>query len=270
MGAIVGDILGSRFENKNARMKNIVPVKELLHKSCRFTDDTVHTVAVAESLMVGDNLTEYLLKWSWRYLNAGYGAMFVKWMDSDSKEPYNSYGNGSAMRVSSIGYLPLEYKRIVELAKCSAEVTHNHPEGIKGVQAIAIATFMANNGYEKWNIKDAVLQGFYPNFVDTTLDEIRPVYSFDATCQGSVPQAILCFLESESYIEAIQLAISLGGDSDTLAAMAGSIAYAYYGEMPVDILNTCYNGILDSTVRKVVDDFDVWIDGLRNDLITFE
>lgn len=229
-GAMIGDMVGSRFEFDPIKTKDF----ELFTEESTFTDDTVMTVAVARALMSykkhgGDFkeiLIEQMLYLGNKHPHAGYGAMFSDFLHSDNPQPYGSYGNGSAMRVGPVGLYAESIEEALELAKQSAEVTHNHPEGIKGAQAIAVAVFLAKTGESKDYIRAYIHHYFYP--LDFTLDDIRESYSFDVTCQGSVPPAIVAFLESTSFEDAIRNAISLGGDSDTLAAITGSIAWSYY------------------------------------------
>lgn len=226
LGAAIGDVVGSRFEHHNYKGTDF----PFFTPDCTFTDDTVCTVAVAEWALNGfqDDLVAIMRKWGNKYPNAGYGGTFYHWLDPNvDPQPYNSWGNGSAMRVSAVGWLCDDLESVLALAKRSAEITHNHPEGIKGAQAVAAAIFLARTGESKEGIKTFIEQVFGYN-LDQTCDEIRPVYQFDVSCQGSVPQAIIAFLESDSFESAIRLAISLGGDSDTLAAIAGSIAEAFY------------------------------------------
>ena len=194
-----------------------------------------------------------------KYSGAGYGGMFIRWIFSDDPQPYNSFGNGSAMRASPCGLIAETLDEALELAKCSAEVTHNHPEGIKGAQAAAAAVFLAKHGSGKEDIRAYITEHFYP--LDFTLDEIRPTYRFDVTCQGSVPQAIEAFMESDSYEDTIRNAISIGGDSDTIAAIAGSIAWAYYGRNGIqsDMLAMQEQISLPEDLRAVVDAFDDFI-----------
>ncbi len=253
MGAIVGDIVGSVYEWHNIKTKKF----PLFRDDCSFTDDTVMTCAVAEAVINGghrDTFIDAMKKYGRMYPNAGYGTRFGAWLFSDDREPYNSFGNGSAMRVSPCawvmncgfcartGFWP---ERGRAIARLSAEVTHNHPEGIKGAMATADAIFMCryyfggfhgdyeqpiNDNPEKCkSLVKQYIEREYGYNLSRTLDEIRPGYRFDDTCQGTVPQAIIAFLESTDYEDAIRNAISLGGDSDTLAAIAGSIAEAAYG-----------------------------------------
>lgn len=230
-GAIVGDVIGSRFEGRNNKSKEF----DLFHPTCRFTDDSVMTAAVAASFLglneSFDDLEEALVlnmkDFGKLYPRAGYGPQFKKWIESKDSEPYNSFGNGSAMRVSACGHVGKSLEETLTLAERVASVTHNHPEGIKGAQAVAGAIFLARTGKNKEEIRQFVTDNFYN--LDFTLDAIRPSYQFDSSCQGSVPQAIVAFLEAEDFEDAIRNAVSLGGDSDTLAAIAGSIAEPFFG-----------------------------------------
>ncbi|MBQ8236806.1 MAG: ADP-ribosylglycohydrolase family protein [Oscillospiraceae bacterium] len=221
-GAIIGDIVGSRFENINYRHKNF----HLFSNYSCFTDDTAMTVAVAEALLTDGNFTAAMQKWGRRYPRAGYGGKFITWIFTPDPKPYGSWGNGSAMRVSPCALVAGSLEEALALAEKSAVVTHNHPEGIKGAKAVAAAVYMAKTGAGKAGIRRYIEENFYP--LDRTLDEMRPGYRFDASCQGSVPQAIQAFLESKDFEDAVRNAVSLGGDSDTIAAMAGSIAWGYY------------------------------------------
>ncbi|MGC8643127.1 MAG: ADP-ribosylglycohydrolase family protein [Isosphaeraceae bacterium] len=231
LGAIAGDIIGSVYEHHNIKWTRF----PLFRPLCRFTDDTVHTVALAESTLDGKSYGMLLKSYYRNYPHAGYGGMFHEWARSTSDRPYNSFGNGSAMRVSPVGFAYDSLDEVLLQAKRSAEVTHDHPEGIKGAQAIASAIFLARTGQDKEQIKSYLTQTFRYN-LERTLDEIRPAYDFNVTCQGSVPQAITAFLESSDFEDAVRKAISLGGDSDTIACMAGGIAQAYYGRVPEPIV----------------------------------
>jgi ADP-ribosylglycohydrolase len=229
-GAIIGDIVGSRFEFQGIKTKNFAFVTE----SCSITDDTGMTVAVANAILRSLEekkpfkrlLVKEMQRIGRSYPNLGYGGMFHSWIFSDNPEPYYSYGNGSAMRVSPCGLIAVTLEEAVSLARASAEVTHNHPEGIRGAEATAAAVFLAKSGYDKESIAGYIRDHYYP--LSKTLDQIRPTYGFDVTCQGSVPQAITAFLESTDYEDAIRNAVSLGGDSDTLGAITGGIAWAFY------------------------------------------
>ena len=232
-GALIGDIVGSKYEFNNIKTKDF----PLFSKGCSFTDDTVMTVAVARALINSQEkglefhaeLVAQMQSLGKRFAfpQCGYGSRFKAWLTSPDPKPYRSFGNGSAMRVSPCGLFADTLEEALFLAKASAEVTHNHPEGIKGAQAVAAAVFMAKTGKTKEQIKAYIEENFYR--LDFTLDAIRPAYAFDETCQGSVPQAIAAFLESVSYEDAVRNAVSLGGDSDTLAAITGSVAWSYYG-----------------------------------------
>nr|WP_105144696.1 ADP-ribosylglycohydrolase family protein [Streptococcus suis] len=230
-GAIVGDVIGSRFEGRNNKSKEF----DLFHPTCRFTDDSVMTAAVAASFLGLNELFDDLEKalvlnmkdFGKLYPRAGYGPQFKKWIESKDSDPYNSFGNGSAMRVSACGHVGKSLEETLDLAERVASVTHNHPEGIKGAQAVAGAIFLARTGKTKEEIRQFVTDHFYN--LDFTLDAIRPTYQFDSSCQGSVPQAIVAFLEATDFEDAIRNAISLGGDSDTLAAITGSIAEVFFG-----------------------------------------
>lgn len=232
-GAVIGDIVGSRYDYKNHKSKDF----DFFDRYCLYTDDTVCTVAVAKVLLDSkedysdlEALTiKYLKEFHDKYPDSGYGTSFDEWCKSDSLEPYNSWGNGSAMRVSACGWLGKSLKEVEELAERTASVTHNHPEGIKGAKAIAAAIYLALSKNSKEEIKEYIVSNYYPNAFDKTIDEIRPNYKFDVSCQGSVPIALQCFIESKDFEDAIRTAISVGGDSDTIAAMCGSIAEAYYG-----------------------------------------
>jgi ADP-ribosylglycohydrolase len=219
-----------------------------------FTDDTVLTVAVADRILHGKDYAATLKEYGRRYPNAGYGGMFYQWLYEPGSAPYKSYGNGSAMRVSPVGFAFNTIEEVLTEAQRSAEVTHNHPEGIKGAQAIASAIFLARTGKEKKEIA-GYIEGQFGYNLRQTLDEIRPSYHFDETCQGSVPQAIIAFLESTDYEDAVRKAVSLGGDSDTLACMAGGIAQAYYGRI-ADCIVREVRQILDEDLLTIVDEFN--------------
>lgn len=229
LGTIIGDLVGSRFEFNNIKSKNF----NLFDDNCSLTDDSYMTLAVCNAFLdhfrKGDDLREALVDnmqmMGRKYPNAGYGNGFKKWLLSENPAPYNSYGNGSAMRVSSVAYFYNNLDDVLKAAEISAEVTHNHPEGIKGAKAIAGCTFLARQGALKDEIK-SFAKGYYS--LDFKLDEIRDSYEFYAICQQSVPQAIVSFLEGNDYEDVIRNAVSIGGDSDTIAAMAGSIAEPFF------------------------------------------
>ncbi len=227
----------------------------LFSSKSNYTDDTVLTVAVADCIMNGKDYVEAFKEYGRKYPFAGYGGMFFKWIFSDSLLPYNSFGNGSAMRVSPVGFAFDTLQEVLDEAKKCAEVTHNHPEGIKGAQAVAAAIFLARQGENKDIIKKYVVSNFGYD-LDRTLAEIRPYYDFDVTCQGSVPEAIIAFLESGDYEDAVRKAISIGGDSDTIACITGGIAQAFYKKIPYSIINKA-RGILDRNLLRVIDSFTV-------------
>ena len=239
LGAIAGDIIGSIYEHRNIKTTEF----PLFHPHCRFTDDTVLTVALADSLLHGTRFGDLMKRYYWSYPHAGYGGYFHQWAQSEHSQPYNSWGNGSAMRVSPVGFAFDALEDVLEQAKQSAEVTHDHPEGIKGAQAVASAVFLARTGQSKEQIKNYVEMTF-DYHLDKPLDEIRETYEFHVSCQESVPQAIRAFLESDDFEDAVRKAISLGGDSDTIACMAGGIAQAYYRGVPETISHRVYE-ILD-------------------------
>jgi len=250
LGAIAGDIIGSVYEINNIKTKEF----PLFNPECRFTDDTVLTVAVADVLLNNGNYTEQFKNYCRRYPNAGYGANFGHWAMSDRTEPYNSWGNGSAMRVSAIGFAFNDLNSVLSEAKQSAEVTHNHPEGIKGAQATAIAIFLARTKKDKKLIK-SYIENTFGYDLDFSLDQIRPNYDFDVSCQGSVPQAIVAFLESTDFEDAIRNAISIGGDSDTIACITGGIAQAFYEGVPNAIAQQALS-ILDEPLRQMIEAFN--------------
>ena len=246
IGAIVGDIAGSRFEWHNRKTKRftLLRAKGESRHPCYFTDDTVMTLAVAEAIFKWrqngsgdyDDLSslavQMMQEFGRRYPRAGYGGAFRHWLYADNPQPYNSWGNGSAMRVSACGWAGQTLDEVKAMSRAVTEVTHNHPEGIKGAEATAVATFLARTGKSMEEIKEVVVRDYY--LLDFTLDEIRPGYEFDVSCQGSVPPALEAFFESTSFEDAIRNAISIGGDSDTIAAITGAVAGAYYG-VPEDI-----------------------------------
>lgn len=231
LGAIAGDIIGSIYEWNNIKRTDF----ELFSSKSRFTDDTVMTVAVADAILNNKGYVTVFKEYGRKYPDAGYGGAFKKWFMSDDMTGYGSFGNGSAMRVSPVGFAFNTIEEVLEEAKKSAEVSHNHREGIKGAQAAASAVFFARQGRSKKEIKEYIQEYFGYN-LERTLDEIRPHYKFDVTCQGSVPEAIIAFLESEDFEDAVRKAVSLGGDSDTIACIAGAIAQAFYGEIPKEII----------------------------------
>lgn len=249
LGAIAGDIIGSRFERNGWKQKEF----PLFKPSSIFTDDTVLTIAVADALLNEKPYEEALKTWARRYPLAGYGGTFKKWLAGLITGPYNSWGNGSAMRVSPVGWLCQSLDEVLAEAEASAVVTHNHPEGIKGAQSIAACIFLARAGREKEEIRSYCIDTFQYD-LRQTVDEIRPNYSFDVSCQGSVPQAIISFLDGKDFEDTLRNAISLGGDSDTIAAMAGSIAEAYYGTVPMPILDEVFK-LLPADIKTIIKQF---------------
>ena len=259
IGAIYGDIVGSAYEFNNIKTKDF----ELFGNNSVFTDDTVMTLAVANAIIKIDQisvnksmntfkniLVPEMHKLGEKYPNAGYGGHFGWWLMEKETEPYGSYGNGSAMRVSPVAWYATSLDQAIDLAIGSAAVTHNHPEGIKGAVVTAGATYLARTGASMEEIKAFV--GKYYN-IDFTLDEIRPTYEFNETCQNTVPQAMQAFFESTSFEDAIRNAISIGGDSDTLAAITGAVAEAYYGMSEEQI--EAVKSRLDPPLLKILNDF---------------
>lgn len=246
LGAIIGDIIGSAYEWNNVKHKQF----ELFTVTTNFTDDTVMTIATADAIINDIPFNESYKKWFRKYPNEDYGGNFLYWGNSDSLEPYSSLGNGSAMRVSPVGFYYNTLEEVLLKSKESSVATHNHPEGIKGAQATAAAIFMAKNNKKKHEIKKYIENTFGYN-LNEGLDSIREWYDFDVSCQGTVPQAIIAFLESNNFEDAIRNAISIGGDSDTLACITGGIAEAYYKEIPKNILSKV-NLILPLEMKTLV------------------
>lgn len=243
IGAILGDMIGAPYEFDRGRKSKVFP---LFSQGSGFTDDSVMTIAVAEALLknsdgredqVKNALVQSMQKWGRQYPNAGYGARFIGWIWEKSPKPYGSYGNGSAMRVAAAGWMYNTLERTREVARWTAEVTHNHPEGIKGAEATASAIFLARTGNSKEDIKAYIFREFGYN-LSRTCDEIRPGYHHVEICQETVPEAITAFLEGADFEDVIRTAVSLGGDCDTLTCIAGSIAEAMYG-IPEDLKDAC-------------------------------
>lgn len=270
LGAVVGDVVGSRFEWNNHRSKDF----DFFDDACMATDDSIMTIAIAKAIMEADKQSskgrlsgeflELLSKLAIKYMqeigrdypNCGYGGKFYQWMFSEDPKPYDSYGNGAAMRVSPAGFAARSEEEAKALSSAVTAVTHNHPEGLKGAEATAIAIFIARNGATMDEIKARIEKDYYP--MDFTIDEIRHSYRFNESCQGTVPQAIKCFLESTSFEDAVRTAISLGGDSDTVAAIAGGIAEAYYG-VPDDIRDEVVDYLEDELFEIYIE----WIGFMR-------
>lgn len=265
LGAIIGDIVGSRFEfDRGGKSRDF----ELFTPECTFTDDTVMTAAVAEALLkagkeageetVKKELISSMKKWGQKYPNAGYGARFIGWVLSEDPKPYGSYGNGSGMRVSPVGWLYPTLERTREVARWTAEVTHNHPEGVKGAESVAAAIFMARNGASKENIRDYIVREFDYD-LNRTLDEIRPGYYHVEDCMRTMPEAFTCFLEADSYEATLRNVMYIGGDTDTLGAIAGAVAEAFWG---IPVLMTAEAGkYIPEDISKVLDAFDGVVHG---------
>jgi ADP-ribosylglycohydrolase len=248
IGAIAGDMFGSVYERSQIKRKDF----DLLLQG--FTDDTVLTVAVAHAILNDCDFAESLKAFAQIYPSSGYGGTFRKWLWTWENKPYNSFGNGSAMRVSPVGFAFDSADDVLLKAKRSAEVTHNHPEGIKGAQAVAMTIWLARRGDSKDAIRDEIASRFGYD-LNRTLDQIRPSYKFDSSCQGSVSESIIAFLDSVSYEDAIKNAISLGGDADTMACIAGGIAQAYYKSIPEKIVQEVREK-LPEDLRDVMDRFN--------------
>ena len=250
LGAIAGDIIGSVYEHHNVKRKDF----HLLSPDAFFTDDTVLTVALADALLTKTPYVDKLKQFYRSYPNAGFGGYFIRWAGSSDTQPYNSFGNGAAMRVSPVAYAFENLSSVLLEAERSSAVTHNHPEGIKGAQATAVAIFLARKNTGRQEIK-AYIETNFGYELDDRLDDIRITYEYNETCQGSVPQAIIAFLESDSYEDAIRNAISIGGDSDTLACITGGIAAAFYGGIPETIARFAL-GKLDDALSGIVKNFE--------------
>ncbi|MGC1305809.1 MAG: ADP-ribosylglycohydrolase family protein [Phormidesmis sp.] len=247
LGAIAGDIIGSAYEFNPVTGKAF----ELFTPHSSFTDDSILSIAIAEVILQGGSFAETIKRYAQTYPNpvGSYGARFNQWACSDSLAPYNSWGNGSAMRVSAVGFAYDTLEDVLAVASQTAAVTHNHPEGIKGAQATAAAIFLARQSASKKDIKDYIESTFGYD-LSRTLDDIRPTYTFNESCQGTVPESIVAFLESDDFEDAIRNTISLGGDTDTMGAITGGIAEAFYGGVPDAIAQETLNR-LDNPLRSV-------------------
>ncbi len=249
-GAICGDIIGSAYEWHSTKNYNFT----LNTKASRFTDDTVCSIAVADALVSNSPLTSTMQKWCRKYPNAGYGGKFRHWIVSDSPEAYGSYGNGSAMRVSAAGAVATSKEECLDLAEKTAIITHNHREGIKGAQSVALAIYMGLRGATKNEIQEELVNRFGYNLTRNYSD-IQADYRFHVSCQKSVPEAIIAFMVSNDYESAVRRAVALGGDADTQAAIAGSIAAAYYGEIPKSLLSVCMEKLTEE-MKSIINEFD--------------
>jgi type I restriction enzyme M protein len=255
LGAIIGDIAGSRFEFRNIKTKEF----DLFAAKCRFTDDSVMSLAVAAALLscrgdygrLGEYAASRMRELGRLYPNCGYGVMFRQWLVSNDPKPYNSFGNGAAMRVSACGFAAKTLEEAVLFSRRVTEVTHNHPEGLKGAETVVVSIFLIREGCGISEIRDYVSKN-YP--LDFTLDGIRDNYRFDESCQGTVPQAVTAFLESTGFEDAIRNAISIGGDSDTIAAITGGIAEAYYG-IPEELRQKAFM-FLDERLSQILMEFE--------------
>ena len=256
IGAIIGDIVGSRFQWENRKDKSF----ELFHRDCHVTDDSIMTLAVAQALLntapdygnLSDNVIQCMRRMGRAYPNAEYGTRFYHWLFRSNPQPYHSFGNGAAMRISPVGLAAASPEQARELSRAATEVTHNHPEGIKAAEAVTIAIFMARHEASMDEIRKTITSKYYS--IHFTLDQIRPRYRFDVTCQGSVPQAFEAFFESTDFEDAIRNAISIGGDSDTIAAICDGIAEAFYG-VPEEIRKKALL-YMDPEQRDILEKFE--------------
>ncbi|MCP4042589.1 MAG: ADP-ribosylglycohydrolase family protein [Gammaproteobacteria bacterium] len=247
IGAIAGDVIGSTYEALGEKRYDF----PLFTKYSRFTDDTVLTIAVARAILENRDYGEMLQEVGRQYPLAGYGQSFSEWLFSPEIGAYNSWGNGAAMRVSPIGFAGESIEQVLEEAKKSAEVTHNHPEGIKGAQATALSIYLARKGNSKAKIREVIAERFEYD-LDRSVEDMRPGYSFDISCQGSVPESIICFLDSNDLEGTIRNAVSMGGDADTMACIAGGVAQAFYKKIPEIIIR--------ETKKRLPEEFLIVID----------
>ncbi len=250
IGAIAGDIVGSVYEHHPIKTKDF----PLFQPGSRFTDDSVLTIAVANAILTGCPYRDAVLKWGRRYPDAGYGGTFARWLQADDFAPYHSWGNGSAMRVGPVGWAFDTEDEVLRQAQMTAEITHDHPEGIKGAQATALAVYLARTGADKAMIRTRIENQFGYDLA-RTVESIRLTYEFDVSCQGTVPEALIAFLDAESYEDAVRNAVSLGGDADTLACIAGAVAEAFYGAVP-DPIRTEVLARLTPELWAVVEAFE--------------
>ncbi|MCR4612131.1 MAG: ADP-ribosylglycohydrolase family protein [Lachnospiraceae bacterium] len=256
IGAIIGDVVGSRFERNNIKTKDFA----LFSTECRPTDDSVMSLAIANAILEAGNdyaklskrAVSNMQKLGRKYKNAGYGGKFRGWLFEDNPSPYNSFGNGAGMRVGPCGFAATTIEEAKLLSASVTMVTHNHPEGMKGAEAVAVATFLAKDGMSKEDIRKYIQDNYYD--VNFTIDGIRDSYKFDVSCQGSVPQALVSFFDGNDFEDTIRNAISIGGDSDTIAAMAGAVAEAYYG-VPKALVESVMD-YLEDDMKKILGDFE--------------
>lgn len=255
IGAIAGDIIGSVYERHRVKTKDFA----LFPPGSRFTDDTVLTVALAEAILTGRDYGDLMKAYYRRYPHAGYGGMFRQWARVQGSPPYNSFGNGSAMRISPVGHASESLRDVLEKAGHFSAFTHNHPEGIKGAQATALVIWLARAGADKEAIRARIRRDFYR--LEQTVDQIRPHYGFNESCQGTVPQAIQCFLEAGDFEDALRTAVSIGGDSDTLACIAGAMAEAFFG-VPEPLWEAA-RGYLDARLTEVYQAWEAFCPPVR-------
>lgn len=254
MAAAVGDIIGSAYEGRTRRTKDYDAV-QIFSPKAHFSDDTVLTFACAEALIKGIDMSHNLWMCANQYPHAGYGRRFKEWMQDHYHLPYESFGNGSAMRASAAGWLATSEEECVELATKTAVPTHNHEEDIKGAVVTALAIYHLYHGKDKGFVENEILGKYYPYWSGKTYDDIHDGFTFNSTSPGTVGPAIICFLASRDYIDCVKLAVSLGGDADTLAAIAGPMAYAFYREMPEPIVYQALKRLPD-WMHDVNRDFD--------------
>lgn len=249
IGAIAGDIIGSVYEQRPIKSREF----PLFAAASRFTDDTVLTVAIADAILSQRPYRESLREFGRRHPGAGYGASFIGWLNAADPQPYGSWGNGAAMRVSPVGFAFDSEAEVLAQARMTAEVSHDHPEGIRGAQATALAVYLARTGTGKASLRARIGREFGYDMA-RSVAEIRPGYGFDVSCQGTVPEAIIAFLDADSYEDAVRNAVSLGGDSDTLACITGGIAAAFHGGVPAEIREQALQR-LSPDLRAVVERF---------------
>lgn len=254
MSAAIGDIAGSAYEGRSHRTKDYDAVK-MFSSRARFTDDTVLTFACAEAFLNGYDMGQNILLCALQHPRVGYGRSFKTWMSNHDHAPYMSFGNGSAMRVSSAAWLAKTEEECIELATKTAIPTHNHEEGIKGAVVAALTIFHLKNGKDKEFVRTEILDRYYPDWAGKSYDDIHDTYTFNSTCPGTVGPAIICFLASKDYVDCLKLAISLGGDADTLAAISGPMAYAYYRKMPDALVYQALK-MLPTWMQHVNEEFD--------------
>ncbi|GHV80317.1 hypothetical protein AGMMS49944_21080 [Spirochaetia bacterium] len=257
-GAIIGDICGSIYEFSNHKTERPEEI-ELINQKCLYTDDTVLTIAAADAILSDKDYRRTFIQWGRKYINSGYGSRFKKWLKKKNPKPYKSWGNGSAMRVSPIGWAFDTMEETLQEAEKSAAVTHNHKEGIKGAKAIAAAIYLARNNKSKDEIKYYIENEFNYN-LNNEIKNIRKHYKFDGSCQGTVPEAIIAFLESDDFINSIQIAISIGGDTDTICCITGSISEAFYKYIPIQII--------DFASKKITEEMKIIFNSFYNKYLT--